>query len=387
VKVLPRHLATDPEALQRFEREAKAVAALSRPNILAIHDFGTNEGTAYAVTERLEGQTLRGRSDIFALGCVLFEMLTGRRAFQRETAAETLTAILREDVPDLAESGAQVRPAFDQLVRHCLEKQPEERFQSARDLAFALQALGGGQPTSGGTPVVEAPTSSPPWRRLLPLAATAALLAGAFVAGRLSTPPQTAAGPAIISFGQVTDLPGVETTPTLSPDGQSMVYAAADTGTLYLLRIGSRRPVPLTTARGGAADSSPAFSPDGERIAFRSERDGGGIFVMTATGESVTRLSDFGFDPSWSPDGTSIVVSPSLFRYPTDVGSDLRGLAVIDVAMGTRRTSPWQTARCSRAGPPADPGSPPGGCAERAASATSGRSQPMARKPTPVAAP
>jgi serine/threonine protein kinase len=233
IKVLPAPLAVDPDARARFEREAKAVAALSHPNILAIHDFAVDGTTAYVVMELLEGGTLRERlvdgglplkkaaqiardvalglaaahdaglvhrdikpenifittsghvkildfglarpicvtaaddsssptvirktdagivmgtigymspeqvkalpadhrSDIFSLGCVLFEMISGRGAFERETAAETMTAVLREDPADLTGTRGPVPLAFEQLVRHCLEKNPEERFQSAR---------------------------------------------------------------------------------------------------------------------------------------------------------------------------------------------------------------------------------------------------------------
>ncbi|MGE5234687.1 MAG: serine/threonine-protein kinase, partial [Acidobacteriota bacterium] len=243
VKVLPQPLAEDAAALARFEREARAVAALSHPNILAIHDFGRSDGITYVVTELLEGETLRerlrggalsarravehaaqaarglaavhergivhrdlkpenlfltrdghlkildfglakqalepgstthvagaptmtgtdpgvvlgtvgymspeqvraqpadGRSDIFALGAVLFEMLTGERAFQGDTAADTMSAILREDPPALVTAGRDLPPGLERIVRHCLEKRPEDRFQSARDLAFDLEAL------------------------------------------------------------------------------------------------------------------------------------------------------------------------------------------------------------------------------------------------------
>ena len=245
IKVLPQHLTNDPEALARFEREAQAVAALSHPNILAIHDFGTLEGIAYAVTELLEGETLRARlgrgplatskaidvalqmvnglaaahakgivhrdlkpenvfltrdghvkildfglaklrgplseggdeaessptrarptipgtvlgtigymspeqvrgreadhrSDIFSFGTILYEMVSGQRAFRSDSAAETLSAILKEDAPDVLQSKAAVPPALERLVRRCLEKDPEERFQSSRDLRFALEAI------------------------------------------------------------------------------------------------------------------------------------------------------------------------------------------------------------------------------------------------------
>jgi eukaryotic-like serine/threonine-protein kinase len=257
IKILPEALAADPASLARFEREAQAVAALSHPNILAIHDFGVEGGTRYAVMELLEGETLRARlaqgalparkavdlaaqiaeglaaahekgivhrdlkpenvfvtgegrakildfglakktgpasspdagtrltaghtgggtvmgtvgymspeevrgeavdhrSDIFAFGAVLYEMLAGREAFGRETATESMTAILKEDPPELATatSGSSVSPALSRIVQHCLEKKAGERFQSARDIAFALQALSGSSISSGPSVVV-----------------------------------------------------------------------------------------------------------------------------------------------------------------------------------------------------------------------------------------
>ncbi len=251
VKVLPRDVAADPDALARFEREAKAVAALSHPNILAIFDFGTHEGTAYAVTELLEGETLRGklaagpiaqkqavdyalqiarglsaahekgivhrdlkpenvfvskdghvkildfglakktetagpeeqtsaptgsrhtepgvvmgtagymspeqvkgltvdhRTDIFSFGAILYELLSGRKAFARDTNAETMAAILMREPPELTESGWNVSPALDHIVRHCLEKDRDNRFQSAKDVAFALSEASASTTTSG----------------------------------------------------------------------------------------------------------------------------------------------------------------------------------------------------------------------------------------------
>jgi Tol biopolymer transport system component len=465
VKVLPPSLAGDPATLERFEREAKAIAALSHPNILSIFDFGTHAADAgktvsYAVMELLEGQTLRERllslgdhglparkaidiatqiaqglaaahekgvvhrdlkpenvfiaadgrakildfglakqmggagsssagsmntqlgapsqvgsgsaptqmvtdagtvmgtvgymspeqvrgqqadhrSDIFSLGCVLFEMVTGRRAFQRETPAETMTAILREDAPDIS-SVVGAPAALDQVVRHCLEKRPEERFQSARDLAFALQASTGiASTTSGAAAAVREPVARTPRVARLAVAALAVIVAGAaFVAGRLSARPPASAVAAtpVVSFQQITDNPGVETSPTLSPDGKTVVYVSDASGNLdlYSLRVGGRNPVRLT-ADSPANDWQPAVSPDGERIAFRSEREGGGIFVMEATGESVRRVSDAGYHPSWSPDGRELVVAGGTFVFPTDRGGVTHGLEAINVSTGTRR--------------------------------------------------
>jgi serine/threonine protein kinase/tetratricopeptide (TPR) repeat protein len=240
IKVLPEHLSQNPQALVRFEREAKAVAALSHPNILAVFDVGSEQGVHYLVTELLEGETLRARltasaipwrktveigaaiaeglsaahskgiihrdlkpenifltsdgrvkildfglarlqpalspqaatsaptetasgtilgtagymspeqvrgieanapSDIFSLGCVLYEMIAGRRAFAGDTAIQTLAAILQSDPPPLAGSGKDYPPELGRMVARCLEKNPGERLQSARDLSFTLKGL------------------------------------------------------------------------------------------------------------------------------------------------------------------------------------------------------------------------------------------------------
>jgi eukaryotic-like serine/threonine-protein kinase len=136
---------------------------------------------------------------------------------------------------------------------------------------------------------------------------------------------------------QLTDFPGQERWPSLSPDGQSIVYAGLVGGNedIFLLRVGGRNPVNLT-ADSSVPDSQPAFSPDGSRIAFRSERNGGGIFVMGATGESVRRVTDFGFAPSWSADGSELVVSTSNFVDP--FSRNLRGkLFIVPLATGERR--------------------------------------------------
>jgi len=143
---------------------------------------GTALGTvSYMSPEQIRGQPIDARSDLFSLGVVIYEMLSGKRPFQRETAAETMTAILREEPPDLSETNRSVPAALENVVRHCLEKEPESRFQSARDVVFAIEALpevSTARPTAPMSPAGV-------WlhRHRMPLAGAALLLAA--VAGTL----------------------------------------------------------------------------------------------------------------------------------------------------------------------------------------------------------
>src|SRR5579871_658100 len=325
LKLLPATFASDGERLRRFEQEARAVAALSHPNILAVYDIGQYEGAPYLVSELLEGESLhqilvrgalshrraldyavqiaqglaaahskdiahrdlkpdnifitregrvkildfglaksvvksaaqpgfaagatmtaaapvtevgtvmgtagymspeqvRGgavdcRTDIFSFGAVLYEMLSGQRAFKRDTTADTMAAILNEDPPELLESGRQIPPALDRIVRHCLEKSPDHRFQSARDLAFDLETL----PTLTGSGNVAA-IQARQRRKWLYVGAGALLIALAIVvtwavaASRIS--------PANPQFHQLTRRRGTIGTARFTPDGQNIIYTA-----------------------------------------------------------------------------------------------------------------------------------------------------------------
>jgi serine/threonine protein kinase len=316
IKVLPEHLAADPVALSRFEREAKAIAAISHPNILAIHDFGREGGVTFVVTELLEGETLRSRpsgpavpwkeaveigaavaeglaaahsrgvvhrdikpenlfltsdgrvkildfglahreslltpteqtavptvtlatmpgtvmgtigymspeqvtgqpadarSDIFSLGCVLYEMATGQRAFSGRTGAEAMAAILREDPPAPQQCGREIPGDFARVISHCLEKQPQQRFQSARDLAFDLRAILAGAAVSA--PAISPQTRRPRFLRQAAAASAAVvfLLAAAVSVWRLLHPSGAATGAieslAILPFENASEDPDAE---------------------------------------------------------------------------------------------------------------------------------------------------------------------------------
>jgi Tol biopolymer transport system component len=237
-------------------------------------------------------------------------MLTAERAFKGTSPAELLSSVLRDEPHAPSEKDPRIPRALDLIVHHCLEKNPDERFQSARDLAFHLDSIGG---TSASQRAIElpAPEARRLWRRSAAALAGLALLAAGVAIGRAWGGAGGGADRAApLGFQQVTDQPGLEAQAQLAPGGTSFAFVsdAAGNRDIYLQRVGGRNPVNLTPD-SPEADSAPAFSPDGERIAFCRPDGAGSIFVMGSTGESVKRLTDFGFDPAWSPDGQTIVFS------------------------------------------------------------------------------
>lgn len=179
----------------------------------------------YMAPEQVKGEAADARSDIFALGAILYEMLSGVRAFRRDTSAETMTAILKEDPPELSQTGKQISPAVDRIVRRCLEKKPLQRFQSARDLAFNLEGVSGISSTSTST-AVAAPAGTS--KRLVPVAVGAILLvlvaAGSWVLGQragATSPP---------SYHQLTFERGLVYAARFAADGRSIYYSASWNG-------------------------------------------------------------------------------------------------------------------------------------------------------------
>jgi hypothetical protein len=401
-------VADDPDRARRFEQEARAAGALNHPCILAVYDVGVHEGTAYVVSELLEGETLRERlgggpfplrkaieygvqiaqglaaaheggfvhrdvkpenlfitsdgrvkildfglakviapatasgsgsdvtrtvldttpgiilgtvaymspeqvrgqaidqrSDIFALGTVLYEMLSGRQAFRKDTAAETMAAILHEDPPDLPTS-AEATVSIDRVVRRCLEKNPRERFQSARDLAFALQAISG---TS-----MSALKMAPRRRSLLGLAAllTAILTVGLVIGWLIGRSPTPAPVPV---FTRLTFRHAGIRGARVARDGRVVVYSAATTESAPLLRVfatrtDSREPTALDLPNAAVL----SISSLGELALLRDRENKYGIFsgVLAraplgggAARDVLERVS--GAD--WGPDGERLAVT------------------------------------------------------------------------------
>jgi sugar lactone lactonase YvrE len=410
VKVLPPGFSEDPDRRARFEREAQAVAALSHPNVVAIHDTGVHDEQTFVVMELLSGQTLRerltsgavpvrkavdiavqiarglgaahgkglvhrdlkpenvfllddgqvkildfglarqtarepghsgatqtvaatdpgtvmgtigymapeqvrgqavdARADVFALGAVLYELVTGVRAFQRETAADTMTAILTQDPPEAVGSRPDLSPALDRIVRHCLEKNPDERFQSARDVAFALEALSGSTRSDVAAAVV---TGAPRARRALsPLVAGALVLAagvaGIFGGRALGTAP----APASLKFTMKTFEPQAIFNARFMPDGETIVFSSAPSGNtarLFEIRQGTleARPFgpPKTHLLSISSKGELAVLTDAAHLGHRLFT--GTLARMTLEGAPRPWLNQVR-EADWSPDGSTIAV-------------------------------------------------------------------------------
>jgi Tol biopolymer transport system component len=362
LKVLPGSFARDSDRLHRFELEARAVAALNHPNILAVFDVGQQNGSPFLVSELLEGESLRAaldrdalpqrktieygvqiaqgmagahdkgivhrdlkpenifitkdgrikildfglaklvqdspgeadgatlaslgtaagvvlgtpgymapeqvrgqpsdaRTDIFAFGAVLYEMLSGHRAFHRDTPAETMTAVLKEDPPEISAALHPVSPAVDRIVRRCLEKSPDQRFQSARDLSFALGALSGTD-ASGFARATESPRKLP-LRLAIPVAlALIAVAALAWFVARRTTAPAPRLEFAIPVPSEVSHM-------AISADGRLLAFVSPDETTgepmLFVQRVGA----PVAKEFPGTEGASyPFWSPDDASVAF-----------------------------------------------------------------------------------------------------------------------
>jgi eukaryotic-like serine/threonine-protein kinase len=262
----------------------------------------------YMSPEQVKGKPADARSDIFAFGAILYEMLSGRRAFHGDSAAETMSAILREEPPDLSVTNQSVSPGLERIVRHCIEKNPEQRFHSAHDIAFALEALSG-----LSMPRLEAPSARVRGRRLtlvVPAAIVVALATGLF-AGRAIWKAKPAGPP---SFKRLTYGRGPITSARFAPDGQTIVYAASWDGAqkpqLYSVRAESPESLRLNLPPGQVE----SVSKSGEMLLlnllqFSTGYARIGTLSQAPLSGSAPRdlLEDVGH-ASWSPDGSTFAV-------------------------------------------------------------------------------
>ncbi|HEY1251112.1 MAG TPA: protein kinase [Thermoanaerobaculia bacterium] len=304
VKILDFGLAklTQPEGAPGGQTNLPTVTGGTEPGVV----MGT---LGYMSPEQVKGKPADPRSDIFAFGAILYEMLSGARAFQRESAAETMSAILREETPDLSATNKGVAPGLERIVRHCLEKNPEERFHSAHDLAFDLQALTGSGTTASAA-VSAAPTSGVRLGRVPPLAAAlvaiAALAAGYFL-GRgkgVSAPP---------TFKQLTFRKGAIWGARFGSDGKSILTTASWDGKPAQIYL-SRPESPEATAFGVPNADIASVSASGE-LAILLNADNSSAFTRAgtlarvgATGGAPRELLEKVDYADWSPDGKQLAI-------------------------------------------------------------------------------
>jgi Tol biopolymer transport system component len=430
LKVLPQITAADPERLSRFQREAKAIAALNHPNIVTIYsveeadgvpfltmelvegkpldalipragmkpaallalavpladavsaahqrgivhrdlkptnimvgadgrlkvlDFGLAKLTqdtvnpvaetatiehltahhsvigtaAYMSPEQAEGRPVDHRSDIFSLGILLYEMATGGRPFKGESAMSILSAVIKDAPPAAADVNPGVPLELDRVIRRCLAKDPARRYQSAVDLRNDLEDLAHAAPAERRAFGARRVTQG-----LVVVAILAVAIAATVVVSRRGRGDRVPSA----TFSQLTSMPGREWFPSLSPDGKWVIFGAETEGNfdIFLQSVSGSNPVNLTKD-STADDDMPAFSPDGEHIAFRSSREGGGIFVMGRTGEAVRRVTRSGFNPAWSPDGTELVFTSGRMDVNPQNSEGQSELWVISAAGGEPR--------------------------------------------------
>jgi eukaryotic-like serine/threonine-protein kinase len=408
IKILPESMARDAERLRRFETEARAIAALNHPNILSIHDIGTQGGAPYLVSECLEGQSLRtelsggplslrraveygteiahglaaahdkgiihrdlkpenifvtrdgrvkildfglaklvrpestsddnatlegeptsagavlgtvgymspeqvrgepadARSDIFALGAILYEMLSGQRAFRRDTSAETMTAILKEEPAELSITGKPISPAMERIVRRCLEKKALQRFQSARDLAFNLEGVSGISSSTVATLAIRAEKAHS--RTVLIGAGVLIvflLVAAAWIVGRFNAPGSSP------KYHQLTFDRGLVYSARFAVDGRSIYYSASWNG----------QPVQLYSTAPDSPESRPlnlvnstlwAVSPSEMAISVgcRDRYIGlcqGTLGLVPLAGGAPREVAEDALGADWTADGSDIAI-------------------------------------------------------------------------------
>jgi len=308
--------------------------------VAALTDPGQVMGTmGYMAPEQVRGRQVDGRADLFAFGAVLYEMVTGQRAFQRDTPADTMTAILKEDPPELQTVRADLPPALDRIIRHCLEKNPAERFHSARDVAFALESLSGSATTVSGSGAI-APSLVEPRRRATGRELIAWGLAAVGIVAAAVTIWRWPVTPAaqVARFKVPVDASSTSLTLNLAiaPDGHAVViqtnWASRDRR-LHMRRLDGTDVQPLPGTEGG---TNPFWSSDSASIGFAQ----GGVLkrfdIATSSVRSIASVSDLvGGVSAWGPDGTIIVSSlNSALRVVRAGSSTLTELSPLDVAAG-----------------------------------------------------
>jgi len=290
---------------------------------------GTVLGTAaYMSPEQVGMAAVDHRSDIFSFGLVLHESLTGRQTFERATAVETMTAILREDPPELPET---VSPGLRQIVAHCLEKEPDRRFHSARDLAFALRTLSSSATSSSATrtsatgPMVAVPRTRS-WGPILAGFLAVQLLSLVMARVTQVTPIDLAA----YRFTPFANEHEPETDGAWAPNGKSIAYLKTVDGIPELMVRALDSPTPIQLTRTRNRVSHPFWAPDSTVIYYTTYAGKGELWGISPAGGKPARILEDLRTGSISPDGKSLAI----WRV-TESGNQVRGSVWISSPPGT----------------------------------------------------
>jgi serine/threonine protein kinase len=333
---------------------AKGLAATSDLSTVVNTEAGVVMGTMeYMSPEQVVGKEVDRRTDVFSLGVVLYQMATGRLPFSGKSKNETLDHILHEQPEAIARFNYNVPVELERIVRKCLEKDRERRYQSARELLVDLRNLRGEPRTSWSAepsarlpedrtlvaPVPSRPLSSngqspfPNRRKLLAAAVLVLLVLGSLVFWWSLSRPTPLLQPFLT---RLTSDSGLTTDAVISPDGKLIAFASDRGGSnldIWVKQVSGGDPIQLT--RDAADDHQPAFSPDGGQIVFRSERAGGGIYTISALGGGEARLlAQRGRNPRFSPTGDWIAFWVGLMAgYP--LGAQAERIFLIPPSGGT----------------------------------------------------
>jgi serine/threonine protein kinase/Tol biopolymer transport system component len=304
-------------------------------------DPGTVMGTVgYMSPEQVRGQAVDHRSDIFAFGAILYEMLSGKRAFHGGSAAETMSAILKEDPPDLLATNRTVSPALERILHHCLEKNPEERFQSARDLAFDLQSISGTSTQALSTSPRATRFWNRGWERVAWLTLTGILLLAASASTilylRRGSPAEVRSMRFLIFPPDQSNILG---TALISPDGQRLVMRVGDSTGKVALWVRPLNGLAAQMLPGTEGAGSSFWSADSRSIGFF----GGGKLkrIDIAGGGAPQTICDSteGRGGTWNRDGTiifSAIGADGLFRV-----SAVGGVPILITKLDQSRQETW----------------------------------------------